>query len=69
MLEIVQDIRGMSKGPCRHKQTWWWNEEVVIVVVVVVVVVVIVIKISLSLKFNFCYTPGREHSAETEAQL
>jgi len=18
----------MSKGPCRHKETWWWNEEV-----------------------------------------
>ena len=19
---------GLSKGPCRHKETWWWNEEV-----------------------------------------
>ena len=19
---------GLSKGPCRHKATWWWNEEV-----------------------------------------
>jgi len=19
----------MSKGTCRHKETWWWNEEVV----------------------------------------
>jgi len=18
----------MSKGPCSHKETWWWNEEV-----------------------------------------
>ena len=18
----------MSKGSCRHKETWWWNEEV-----------------------------------------
>jgi len=18
----------MTKGPCRHKETWWWNEEV-----------------------------------------
>jgi len=18
----------MSKSPCRHKETWWWNEEV-----------------------------------------
>jgi len=18
----------MSKGPSRHKETWWWNEEV-----------------------------------------
>ena len=22
------DICGMTKGPCRHKETWWWNEEV-----------------------------------------
>jgi len=18
----------IDKGPCRHKETWWWNEEV-----------------------------------------
>jgi len=18
----------MTKGPCRHKETWWWNEDV-----------------------------------------
>jgi len=18
---------GLTKGPCRHKETWWWNEE------------------------------------------
>ena len=27
-MESVQDICGMTKGPCRHKETWWWNEEV-----------------------------------------
>jgi len=28
MMETAQDIHGMSKGPRRHKETWWWNEEV-----------------------------------------
>jgi len=28
MMETAQDISGMTKGPCRHKETWWWNEEV-----------------------------------------
>jgi len=28
MMESAQDISGMTKGPCRHKETWWWNEEV-----------------------------------------
>ena len=28
MMETAQDIYGMTKGPCRHKETWWWNEEV-----------------------------------------
>jgi len=28
MMETAQYICGMSKGPCRHKETWWWNEEV-----------------------------------------
>jgi len=27
MMESAQDICGMTKGPCRHKETWWWNEE------------------------------------------
>ena len=27
-METAQDICGMTKGPCRHKETWWWNEEV-----------------------------------------
>ena len=27
-MESAQDICGMTKGPCRHKETWWWNEEV-----------------------------------------
>jgi len=26
--ESARDICGMTKGPCRHKETWWWNEEV-----------------------------------------
>ena len=28
MMETAQHICGMSKGPCRYKETWWWNEEV-----------------------------------------
>jgi len=28
MMESAQDICGMTKGPHRHKETWWWNEEV-----------------------------------------
>ena len=28
MMETAQDICGMTKGPCRHKKTWWWNEDV-----------------------------------------
>jgi len=28
MMETAQHICGMSKGPCRHKETWWWNEQV-----------------------------------------
>jgi len=28
MMETAQDLSGMTKGPCRHKETWWWNEEV-----------------------------------------
>jgi len=28
VMETAQHIRGMSKGPCRHKETWWWNDEV-----------------------------------------
>jgi len=27
MMESAQDICGMTKGPRRHKKTWW-NEEV-----------------------------------------
>jgi len=29
MTEKEQVTCGLSKGPCRHKETWWWNEEVV----------------------------------------
>jgi len=28
MMETAQDICGMRKGTRRHKETWWWNEEV-----------------------------------------
>ena len=28
MMETAQDICGMTKGPCRHKETRWRNEEV-----------------------------------------
>jgi len=28
MMETAQDIFGMTKGPRRHKETWWWNEQV-----------------------------------------
>jgi len=28
MMESAQDICGMTKGPRRHQETWWWNEEV-----------------------------------------
>jgi len=28
MMESAQDTCGMTKGPHRHKETWWWNEEV-----------------------------------------
>ena len=28
MMETAHDICGMTKGPPRHKETWWWNEEV-----------------------------------------
>jgi len=27
MMETAQLTHGLSKGPCRHKETWWWNEE------------------------------------------
>jgi len=26
--ETAQVTCGLSKGPCRHEETWWWNEEV-----------------------------------------
>ena len=28
MMETAQYICGMTKRPRRHKETWWWNEEV-----------------------------------------
>ena len=27
-MESAQNICGMTKGPCTHKETLWWNEEV-----------------------------------------
>jgi len=27
-MDTTQVTCGLSKGPCRHKETWWWNEEV-----------------------------------------
>ena len=27
-MDTAQFICGVSKGPCRHKETLWWNEEV-----------------------------------------
>jgi len=28
LTETAQVTCGLSKGPCNHKETWWWNEEV-----------------------------------------
>jgi len=28
MMATAQVTCGLSKGPCSHIQTWWWNEEV-----------------------------------------
>jgi len=28
MMETAQVTCVLSKGPCSHKETWWWNEEV-----------------------------------------
>jgi len=28
MMETAQVTCGLSKDPCRHKETWWGNEEV-----------------------------------------
>ena len=27
-METAQVTCGLSKGPCSHKERWWWNEEV-----------------------------------------
>jgi len=27
-METAQVTHGLSKEPCRHKEAWWWNEEV-----------------------------------------
>jgi len=28
MMDTAQVTCGLTKGPCRHKETLWWNEEV-----------------------------------------
>ena len=28
MMDTAQVTCGLSKRPCRHKETWWWNKEV-----------------------------------------
>jgi len=28
IMDTAQVTCGLTKGPCRHKETWWWNEEV-----------------------------------------
>jgi len=28
MMEAAQDMCGMAGGPPRHRETWWWSEEV-----------------------------------------
>jgi len=28
MMDEVWVTSGLSKDPCRHKKTWWWNVEV-----------------------------------------
>jgi len=27
MMETAHVTCALSKGPCSHKETWWWNEE------------------------------------------
>jgi hypothetical protein len=27
-LETTEKVCGWTKGPQRHKETWWWNEDV-----------------------------------------
>src|SRR6478609_3346170 len=27
MLKAAEEVCGMTKGPPRHKETWWWNED------------------------------------------
>jgi len=27
-METAQELCGMTKSPRRHKETWWWNEDV-----------------------------------------
>ena len=28
LLEVSDEVCGRTKGPQRHKESWWWNKEV-----------------------------------------
>src|SRR5277367_6464778 len=28
LLEVAEDVCGRTKGQSRHRETWWWNDEV-----------------------------------------
>jgi len=28
MVQTAQVTCGLSKDPCKHKETWWWNDKV-----------------------------------------
>src|SRR5271170_8061862 len=28
LLEVADDVCGRTKGQSRHRETWWWNDEV-----------------------------------------
>ena len=32
MLEVADEVCGKTKKPPRHKETWWWNDEVKLMV-------------------------------------
>lgn len=28
LMEVADEVCGRTKGPMRHKESWWWNKEV-----------------------------------------